>query len=91
MMRITLNTANVVIRRNLRAGRWWFERVGKFLDERPDDPVAFIVPSVIVPECNAVLYPRPENFEPEFVSIESVEPFEFDPRMFESIPAGYLQ
>jgi hypothetical protein len=25
------------------------------------------------------------------VSIESVEPFEFDPRMFESIPAGYLQ
>jgi hypothetical protein len=48
-----------------------------------DDPIAFIVPSVIVPEYNVVLYPRSANFEPELVRIESVEPFQFDPRMFE--------
>jgi hypothetical protein len=61
------------------------------LAERPDDPIAFMVPSVIVPEYNVVLYPRPENFEPELVRIESIQPFEFDPRMFQNIPAAYLQ
>jgi hypothetical protein len=46
------------------------------------------VPSVIVPEYNVVLYPRPKNFEPELVRIESIEAFEFDPRMFERIPTA---
>ncbi len=90
MLTITLDRADVVIRRSLQAGRRWFERVGWFLGERPEDPIAFIVPSVIVPEYNVVLYPRPENFEPEFVRIESVQPFEFDPRIFEPMPARYL-
>jgi hypothetical protein len=64
--------------------------VGRFLTERPDDPIALVTPSVIVPEYNVVLYPRPENFEPEFVRIESVEPFDFDPRMFEHLPPAYI-
>lgn len=91
LLTITMNPADVVVRRSLKASRRWFDRVGKFLDERPDDPIAFIVPSVIVPEYNVVLYPRPENFEPEFVRIESIAPFAFDPRLFEEMPATYVQ
>ena len=59
--------------------------------EHLDDPVALVVPSVIVPEYNVVLYPRPENFEPELVHIESVEPFDFDIRMFDQIPAAVVR
>ena len=58
--------------------------------EHADDPIAFMVPSVIVPEYNVVLYPRPEKFEPEMVHIESVEPFEFDARMFVDLSAPPL-
>jgi hypothetical protein len=91
MLRITLDPSDVVLRRSLHGGKRWFEQVGVALAEQPDDPIAFIVPSVIVPEYNVVLYPRPENFEPEFVRIESIEPFEFDARMFENITTEYLQ
>jgi hypothetical protein len=91
MLTITLDPADVVVRRTLTNGRRWFERIGQFLAERPDDPVAFIVPSVIVPEYNVVLYPRPNNFEPDLARIESVQAFEFDPRMFPDIPSAYLQ
>ncbi|MBV9158553.1 MAG: RES family NAD+ phosphorylase [Acidobacteriaceae bacterium] len=91
LLTITMNPADVVIRRSLKTSRQWFDRVGKFLAERPDDPIAFIVPSVIVPEYNVVLYPRAENFEPEFVRIESIDPFAFDPRLFEDISAAYFQ
>ncbi len=85
MLTIRLNSVDVVVRRSLTSAHRWFERVGKFLSERSDDPIALMVPSVIVPEYNVVLYPRPENFEPEFVRIEAVEPFGFDARMFEDV------
>lgn len=42
---------------------------------------AVAVPSVIVPVWNVVLYPQRAGFW-EHVSLESVEPFEFDPRLF---------
>jgi hypothetical protein len=88
MLTIALEPAEVVVRRTLKAGRRWFEEIGRFLVERPDDPIALVVPSVIVPEYNVILYPRLAHFEAEFVRMESVEPFEFDPRMFEQIPTG---
>ena len=76
-----------MVRRSLQASWRWFEHVGQFLAERRDDPIALVTPSVIVPEYNVVLYPRPENFEPEFVAIESIDPFDFDPRMFDEVLA----
>jgi RES domain-containing protein len=45
------------------------------------NPFAVAVPSVIVPEWNVVLYPQGVGFW-EHVTLESVEPFEFDPRLF---------
>ena len=42
---------------------------------------AVAVPSVIVPVWNVVLYPEGRGFW-DHVSLESVEPFEFDPRLF---------
>jgi hypothetical protein len=42
---------------------------------------AVAVPSVIVPVWNVVLYPQARGFW-DHVSLESVEPFEFDPRLF---------
>ncbi len=42
---------------------------------------AVAVPSVIVPVWNVVLYPQRAGFW-DHVSLESVEPFEFDPRLF---------
>jgi len=44
-------------------------------------PYAVALPSVIVPVWNVVLYPRSPGFF-NHVSLESVEPFEFDPRLF---------
>lgn len=44
-------------------------------------PFAMAVPSVIVPIWNVVLYPEGRGFW-EHVSLGSVEPFEFDPRLF---------
>jgi RES domain-containing protein len=45
------------------------------------DNFAMAVPSVIVPVWNVVLYPQASGFW-HHVSLESVEPFEFDPRLF---------
>lgn len=45
------------------------------------NPFAVAVPSVIVPAWNVVLYPAGIGFW-DHVSLESVEPFEFDPRLF---------
>ena len=42
---------------------------------------AVAIPSVIVPVWNVVLFPQQPGFW-EHVSIQSVEPFEFDPRLF---------
>ena len=47
----------------------------------PHDSFAVAVPSVIVPVWNVVLYPQGIGFW-DHVSLESVEPFEFDPRLF---------
>ena len=45
------------------------------------NPFAMAVPSVLVPVWNVVLYPQGTGFW-DHVSLESVEPFEFDPRLF---------
>jgi len=45
------------------------------------NPFAVAVPSVIVPAWNVVLYPKGIGFW-DHVSLESLEPFEFDPRLF---------
>lgn len=65
MLTITLDPSDVVLRQTLRFGRRWFETVGLALSEDDQDPIALIVPSVIVPEYNVILYPRSVNFEPE--------------------------
>jgi RES domain-containing protein len=44
-------------------------------------PFAVAIPSVIVPAWNVVLYPEGTGFW-DHVSLESIEPFEFDPRLF---------
>jgi len=44
-------------------------------------PFAIAIPSVIVPVWNVVLFPKRRGFW-EHVSIQSVESFEFDPRLF---------
>jgi RES domain-containing protein len=46
-----------------------------------DNPFAVAVPSVIVPAWNVVLYPKERGFW-DHVSLESIEPFQFDPRLF---------
>lgn len=58
LVTITLQPSEVVVRRTLDAAARWFERIGQFLAERVDDPIALVAPSVIVPEYNVVLYPR---------------------------------
>lgn len=45
------------------------------------NPFAVAIPSVIVPVWNVVLYPKGVGFW-EHVSLESIEPFQFDPRLF---------
>lgn len=48
------------------------------------------VPSVIVPDWNVILFPDHHRFF-QHVSLVSVEPFEFDPRIFpEGIPADTI-
>lgn len=44
-------------------------------------PFAIALPSVIVPVWNVVLYPQGDGFW-DHVTLESVERFEFDPRLF---------
>jgi RES domain-containing protein len=46
-----------------------------------DNPFAVAIPSLIVPVWNVVLFPQGKGFW-EHVSLESVEPFQFDPRLF---------
>jgi RES domain-containing protein len=48
---------------------------------RRQSPLALAVPSVIAPVWNVVLYPEAHGFW-EHVTLEGVEPFEFDPRLF---------
>jgi RES domain-containing protein len=43
--------------------------------------IARLIPSVIVPEYNVVLNPASKFFQ-RLVKLVSVEPFEFDPRLF---------
>jgi RES domain-containing protein len=45
------------------------------------DAFAMAVPSIIVPVWNVVLYPQGKSFW-DHVSLENIEPFEFDPRLF---------
>jgi hypothetical protein len=45
------------------------------------NPLAVGIPSVIVPAWNVVLYPQGTGYW-DHVSLDSVEPFEFDPRLF---------
>lgn len=45
------------------------------------NPFAVAIPSVIVPAWNVVLYPNGIGFW-DHVSLESIESFEFDPRLF---------
>jgi RES domain-containing protein len=45
------------------------------------NPFAVAVPSVIVPAWNVALHPGGTGFW-DHVSLESIEPFEFDPRLF---------
>jgi len=44
-------------------------------------PLAIARPSVIVPVWNVVLFPAGGGFW-DHVALETVEPFEFDPRLF---------
>ncbi len=44
-------------------------------------PVAMAVPSVIVPAWNVVLYPQAKGFW-RHVAVESINPFDYDPRLF---------
>jgi hypothetical protein len=91
MLSITLRTDKliqsngVVLRRTPESARRWFETVGLALQEDVNDPIAFFAPSVIVPEYNVVLYPRPMNFEPELAQIEAIEEFKFDTRLLGDI------
>jgi hypothetical protein len=67
-------------------GRLGICRALTIANQRPDllgDPLWFglAVPSVVVPVWNVVLYPQASGFW-EHVSLESVEPFELDPRLF---------
>jgi len=59
-------------------------------DGPPRHVIGMAVPSVIVPVWNFVLYPRSESFW-SHVSLESVEPFEFDaPLIPENTPVEPL-
>jgi RES domain-containing protein len=81
MLTITVQGNELMLRRTLEGARRWFQTVGQVLQEDTEDPIGLIAPSVIVPEYNMVLYPRPVNFEPELVRIEAIEEFEFDTRL----------
>ena len=65
--------------RSLSAARDRFNRSGMFA--AGVNPFAVAVPSVIVPAWNVVLYPKGIGFW-DHVSLESLEPFEFDSRLF---------
>lgn len=84
---VTLNlksNPHVVMCRTLRSAQQWIQQAANSLFEDARDPIALITPSVIVPEYNIVLYPRPVNFEPQLVEITDIEPYNFDERHFGS-------
>lgn len=61
-------------------GRQYLEN-SRPITRRTMGPFAVAFPSVIVPVWNVVLYPHGIGFW-EHVTLESVEPFELDPRLF---------
>jgi RES domain-containing protein len=69
---------------------WFYRDLATAKDRFKDGPSYFAVgmgafavalPSVIVPVWNVVLFPQGRSFW-EHISLESVEPFKFDPRLF---------
>jgi hypothetical protein len=58
IMIITLQPCDAVHRKTAKDAVKWFEAIGRVLSENTDDPIAFIAPSVVIPEYNVVLYPR---------------------------------
>ncbi len=65
---------------SLTEGRAAFRRLAGLAGSE-SHPFAIAVPSVIVPVWNVVLYPAETGFS-DHVTLEGVEPFEFDPRLF---------
>jgi RES domain-containing protein len=55
--------------------------IGSYLFAVGISPFALAVPSVIVPVWNVVLYPKGTGFW-KHVTLESVECFDYDPRLF---------
>jgi RES domain-containing protein len=81
---------NVLIDPKTSACLWFYRSLAKANEDFDDaphffargvNPFAVAVPSVIVPAWNVVLYPNGTGFW-DHVSLESMEPFEFDPRLF---------
>jgi RES domain-containing protein len=80
LMKLSLNPNRLKVCLTLEAAQNEFRN--------PNFPPDFAValPSVIVPVWNVVLYPRMPGFW-DNVTLESVDPFDFDPRLFpESTP-----
>jgi RES domain-containing protein len=51
-------------------------------------PLAVAVPSVVDAQWNVVLFPRAKDFD-QHISLNSIEPFQFDPRLFpDNVPSG---
>ncbi len=65
------------VHRSLKAAKFWVD----LLQPQARPPIAMAVPSAIVPVWNVVLYPDAPGFWGR-VSLASVEPVEFDPRLF---------
>jgi hypothetical protein len=68
-----------IVHSSLKAAKFW----DALLQQQTSPSIAMAVPSVIVPVWNVVLYPDAPGFW-ERVSLASVEPVEFDPRLFPS-------
>jgi len=64
---------------SLKTAKFW----SALLQPQTIPPIAMAVPPVIVPVWNVVLYPDAPGFW-DRVSLVSVEPVEFDPRLFPS-------
>jgi RES domain-containing protein len=67
----------LVVHASLKEARFWSAR----FQPQTSPPIAMAVPSVIVPVWNVVLYLDAPGFW-DRVSLASVEPVEFDPRLF---------
>ena len=83
-------SASLWIYRSVARAKQEFQRVPHFFAVGIN-PFAVAVPSVIVPVWNVVLFPQGKGFW-EHVSLESVEPFQFDSRLFpENTPVEIAQ